>query len=124
MMPDPTTPAPIQRPPHRTTLEDQPDVAAWYGLQAAETDCGEAEAALRAVDPADDPLGYAFAVAALAGARAATAHGWVAYASLIVDDAPPPACAHTHLYALTTARRCVLCDQPDTGALSCAGATS
>lgn len=118
MMPDPTALAPVpERDPHRSTLERAPDVAAWDALQAAEIDCGEAEAALRCVDAADDQLGYAFAVSALAGARAATATGWVAYAALTaaVDAAAPPA-GHGHVYAVATARRCVVCDQPDTGA--------
>lgn len=117
MMPDPTPLAPVERDPHRTTLERQPDVAAWDGLHSAESDCDEAEAALRTVDAADDPLGYAFAVAALASARVATAHGWVAYATLTAaqDDADRLA-VHACVYAVATARRCVVCDQPDTGA--------
>jgi len=91
MMPDPTALAPApERDPHRSTLKRAPDVAAWDALHAAEIDCGEAEAALRCVDAADDQLGYAFAVSALAG--------------------------HGHVYATATARRCVVCDQPDTGA--------
>ena len=119
MMPDPTALAPApERDPHRTAMYPEPDVAAWDALQAAEIDCGEAEAALRAVDAADDQLGYAFAVAALAGARAATATGWVAYAALTAaqDDAAAPPAGHGHVYAVATARHCVVCDQPDTGA--------
>lgn len=117
MMPEPTAPATaVERDPHRSTLERAPDVAAWDALQAAETDCGEAEAALRAVDAADDQLGYAFAVSALAGARAATAHGWVAYATLTATQDEATTAGHGHVYVVATARRCVVCDQPDTGA--------
>lgn len=116
-MPDPTPLAPVERDPHRSTLERAPDGAAWDALQAAEIDCGEAEAALRCVDAADDQLGYAFAVATLAAARAATATGWVAYATLTAAQGDADRLAvHACVYAVATARRCVVCDQPDTGA--------
>jgi len=119
MMPHPTPLAPTGvSNPHRTAVYPDPDVAAWDALQAAEIDCGEAEAALRAVDAADDQLGYAAAVAALAGARAGLAAGWVAYATLTAtqDGAAAPTAGHGHVYAVATARRCVVCDQPDAGA--------
>lgn len=120
-MPDPTTLAPDSQRDHHP----QHELATWYGLQQAGIDCEEAAAALSTADPAVDPPRYAAAVAAVAAARAAVAQGWLAYITLYRDDDTPPAgCTRTHLYALTTARRCVLCDQPDTGALSCAGATS